>query len=268
MDNFDLRKFLVENRLTRASFLLGEQSEEQELKNLLKKDYDTFVKELGDNIKDPKFKEAIKQFADNQPINTSNIAPGVTELRPTQNEIDAGKSLEYPLTNAQQLEGILKGGVQAPGGNAIVTGGGGTFIIDGHHRWSQVYVINPKAKIKALDLTNVTDPFSGLKSAQLGIAGDIGKIPTQSVQGINMITMSKQELYNFVKNKVVNDCVAVFVNYKIASDANDLDGIVNYIWKNVELMQKNNSPVAGAPKRDIMPQTDTAPNWKDDAPAI
>lgn len=267
MNTFDLRKFLFENKLTKVS-KLKEQSEEEELKDLLRKDYETFVRELGDNIKDPKFRQAIKQFADNQPIKTTTLTPEVTELLPTQNEIDADKSLHYPLTIPSQLEGILKGGIQAPGGNAIVTGGKGKFIIDGHHRWSQVYVINPKAKIKALDIINVTSPSSGLKAAQLGIAADIGKIPTQSVQGTNMITMSKQELYNFVKGKVTPECVDVFIKFKIASSSKDLDGIVNYIWKNVELMQKNNKPVQGAPKRDIMPQTDTAPNWQDDAPGI
>jgi hypothetical protein len=33
-------------------------------------------------------------------------------------------------------------------------------------------------------------------------------------------------------------------------------------------MQGSNKPVDGAPKRDIMPQTDDAPKWKDKAPAL
>jgi len=269
MNNFDLKKFLIENKLTSNSKKLSEQEdpEVEKLKDLLKKDYDTFVRELGDNIKDPKFVQAIKTYADERPVQTASGAVGVSALLPTQNEIDVDKSLSYPLTNPGQLKGILDGGVQAPGGNAIVTGGG-KYIIDGHHRWSQVYVINPKAGIKALDLTNIKTPSGGLKSAQLGIAGDIGKVPTQSVQGSNLINISKNELGEYIKNKIVPGSVEVFVEKKIAKDTNDIESIIEYIWKNVEMMQTKNAPVSGSPKRDIMPQTDTASNWQDDAPAV
>jgi len=268
MDNFDLRKFLSENKLTKTSLLVEETKEEQELKDLLRQDYATFVQKLGDNVKDPKFRQAIKSLADQRPIQTQDMTPSVSQLVPTQNEIDTNKSLHFPLTIPDQLKGILDGGVQAPGGSSIVTGRGGKFIIDGHHRWSQVFVINPKAKIKALDVTNIKSPSSGLKSAQLGIAADIGKVPTQSVEGTNMINMSRDDLNNFVKNKIVPGAVDVFVDKGIAKDSKDLDSIVNYIWKNVELMQSKNKPVSGAPKRDIMPQTDTASDWKVDAPSI
>ena len=33
-------------------------------------------------------------------------------------------------------------------------------------------------------------------------------------------------------------------------------------------MQKNNKPVAGAPSRNLMPQTDNAPLWPSFAPRI
>lgn len=55
----------------------------------------------------------------------------------------------------------------------------------------------------------------------------------------------------------------VFAKYKKGKDAKSIG---EYIWKNVEKMQSNNSPVSGAPKRDIMPQTDDANNWKELSP--
>ena len=36
---------------------------------------------------------------------------------------------------------------------------------------------------------------------------------------------------------------------------------LDYIWKNVSNMQKNNKPVAPAAPRSVMPQTDKAPGW-------
>jgi hypothetical protein len=279
------------NEIRRMQLLAGllteaEDNAEQELKGILKADYPTFVQKLGDNIKDPKFQAAIKSIADKHPIKVKEIAPPVIKLSPTQNEIDVDKSLKFPLTNAQSAAECLKGGAVAIAGKKIVTGGGGTFIIDGHHRWSQLYCINPKASIQAIDVTNITDPIAGLKATQLGIAGDIGKVPVATVKGSNLLVMDKNNLVNYVIKTITPEVVQVFVangigkgrskmsgaiaksktaNLKEAEDIETKKAIAEYIWKNVELMQQNNTPVSGAPSRNIMPQTDDATNWKDDA---
>ena len=73
------------------------EDENQDLKNLLKMDYSLFVKELGDNIKDPKFINAIKSLSNEYPLNFKTAAPVVGDLKPTQNEIDVDKSLKFPL---------------------------------------------------------------------------------------------------------------------------------------------------------------------------
>ena len=69
------------------------EDENQDLKDILKMDYPLFVKELGDNIKDPKFIAAIKSLSDKHPLNFRTVAPIVGLLKPTQNEIDVDKSL-------------------------------------------------------------------------------------------------------------------------------------------------------------------------------
>ena len=63
-------------------------AEEQEVRDILKQDYESFVSKLGDNINDPKFRQAIKVAASDNPIHTTDMAPAVAELKPTQNEID------------------------------------------------------------------------------------------------------------------------------------------------------------------------------------
>jgi hypothetical protein len=251
-------------RLQQLAGLLteAEATPEQELKSILKADYPTFVQKLGDNINDPKFRDAIKSISDQYPIKTQNITPKVTDLKPTQNEIDVDKSLKFPLTNAQSAAVCLKGGPVSIAGKNIVTGGGGKFIIDGHHRWSQLYCMNPEASITSMDITNITDPISGLKATQLGIAGDIGKVPVAKVEGQNLLKMGKDALINYVVKTVTPEVLEIF---KKANKGNDANAVAEYVWKNVEKMQQNNQPVSGAPGRNIMPQTDDATQWKDDA---
>jgi hypothetical protein len=241
------------------------EDEDQELKNLLKMDYSLFVKELGDNIKDPKFKNAIKSLSDKHPINFRTVAPVVGNLKPTQNEIDVDKSLKFPLTNAQSAAICLKGGLIAVAGKRIITAGDGKYIVDGHHRWSQVCALNPLAKIAAIDLSDVKDPMKALKATQLGIAADLGKVPTANVQGTNLLKMGKDALISYVEKTITPDVIEVF---KKAGKGDNAKSIGEFIWTNVEKMQKDNQPVPGAPKRDIMPQTDDAKDWQDLAPNV
>jgi hypothetical protein len=239
------------------------EDEEQDIKDLLKMDYPLFVKELGDNINDPKFKEAIKSLSDKYPINFKTVNPIVGELKPTQNEIDVDKSLKFPLSSAESAEVCLKGAVIAVAGKRIITSGEGKYIIDGHHRWSQVCAINPNAKIAAIDLTDIKDPFNALKATQLGIAADLGKVPVAEVKGTNLITIGRDDLVAYVEKNIKPEVIEVFKKYK---KGNDAKSIGEFIWTNVEKMQKDNKPVSGAPKRGIMPQTDDATKWQDLAP--
>ena len=185
------------------------EDENQDLKDLLKMDYPLFVKELGDNIKDPKFIAAIKSLSDQHPLNFRTVNPTVGDLKPTQNEIDVDKSLKFPLTNAQSAEVCLKGGNVNIAGKKIVTGGNGKFIIDGHHRWSQVCALNPQAKIAAIDLSDIKDPMKALKATQLGIAADLGKVPTAKVEGNNLLKMGKDALISYVEKTITPDVVEI-----------------------------------------------------------
>ena len=241
--------------------LLKEDEEsEKELKNILKSDYTTFVSKLGDNVKDPKFLDAIKSLSKENKINTTDISPAVQDLRPTQNEVVLDKSLSYGLKDATTIDSFLKGGVVAVAGKSIVTAGGGKYVIDGHHRWSQLFCFNPNAKIKSLDLTDIKNPMEALKATQLGIAAQIGKVPTAQGGGINLFTINESTLKKYVVDNISEPVVEVFKKYK---KGNTPDEIANYIWENVQLLQSDAKPVAGAPGREVMPQTDDAPKFTD-----
>jgi len=244
---------------------LNEDGEEDELKALLKQSYPAFVQKLGSSIQDPKFIAAIKSLKQDNPIEFSEISPTVGNLRPTQNEIDVDKSLKFPLTNAASAAPILKGGTIKVAGKLIITAGGGKYIVDGHHRWSQVCALNPEAKIAALDLSDIKDPMAALKSTQLGIAADIGKVPVAKVEGSNLLVMGKDALVAYVEKTITPEVIEVF---KKAGKGDNAKAIGEFIWTNVEKMQQDNQPVSGAPGRGIMPQTDDATNWTQNAPDV
>jgi hypothetical protein len=233
---------------------------ENDLKDILKKDYSTFVKELGDNINDPKFLDAIKTLIDSAPVKVSSMSPACADLKPTQNEVIMDKSLSYPLKDSTSAETYLKGGVVSVAGKSIVTAGGGEYVIDGHHRWSQLYCINPDAKIKSLDLTDITNPIDALKATQIGIAAQTGTIPSSAGGGVNLFSCGEDELKSYVINNVKESVVEVFKKYKKGDTPEE---IADYIWDNVQELRKSSAPVAGAPARDVMPQTDDAPQWVD-----
>jgi hypothetical protein len=107
--------------------------------------------------------------------------------------------------------------------------------------------------------------MKALKATQLGIAADLGKVPTANIQGTNLLKMSKDALISYVEKTITPDVIEVF---NTAGKGDNAKSIGEFIWANIEKMQKDNQPVPGAPKRDIMPQTDDATKWQDLAPDL
>ena len=58
--------------LNEVKVKLNEDEAQEELKSILKKDYKAFVGELGDNVKDPKFIDAIKSLSDTAPVKVTS----------------------------------------------------------------------------------------------------------------------------------------------------------------------------------------------------
>jgi hypothetical protein len=228
--------------------------------------YEQFVSQLGDAVKDPKVKAVLAAGEEDgvpadEKITLMDGDIEVTALSPTQNEIALDKSLKYPLTDPKSANDCLKGGTVAIAGKRIVTAES-MYIIDGHHRWSQLYSMNKDAKIAVTDMTakDFKKPLDFLKITQVAIAADLGTVPTQTAKGsINLITISEDQLKKFVIDTITDPVLDVFKKYK---KGNTKEEVADYIWTNVQSMQKTSKPVAGAPKRDFMPQTDDATNWQ------
>jgi len=245
--------------------------------------YENFVTALAGNASDPKVKAFISagqldKDSDDDKFSFAEKPILVTDLRPTQNEIDVDKSLAYPMKKPSDFTKYVNGDGQtfAPGG-AIITYDG-KYVIDGHHRWSQVYSCNSRAMIQAVDIQLPgLDPLDVLKAVQSAIAISAGKVPMQSVKGSNLLKLDKRGLKSWMKKKVdpkfyeavMSDTAAMDKMKSMATTKEQTamgfamaeSLVLEYIWSNVQAMQSSSQPVAGAPKRDFMPQTDNI-DWK------
>ena len=229
---------------------------EKKLKQIFKQNYSGFVSALGKFASDPKFRQFIKD-TDETKSSVQMTAIPVKNLSPTQNEIDVDGSLAFPLTKPDAAAFALKGGsvkIKAP-----IIAFNGKFIVDGHHRWSQLYAMNQDAKIIAYNFTNpdIKNPLDALKLTQVAIvAAGASKIPSATVKGKNLLQMGESELKEYVIGKVTDPVVDVFKKMKKLETK---EAIADYIWKNASSMQKTSQPVAGAPGRGVMPQADDVP---------
>ena len=130
--------------------------------------------------KDAKSKDEVIKVSD-------NATPNVSTLKPTQNEISLSKSIGWPLSSYDTLKNIETGD---PSGRGMKIVSSGDLVIDGHHRWSSMWSVNPQADINAVDIdlaAHGDSPDEKLALAQLAIAATIdptsGDIPKATTGG-------------------------------------------------------------------------------------
>ena len=107
---------------------------------------------LKDVINDPKLYDLLsKGFGNGElakvKMSSSTVGIPVQQLFPTQSEIGLDNSLKFPLKSdcSKYFTGDTVTIV-----SPIITYRK-TYVIDGHHRWSQLYMVNPDAKISAIN---------------------------------------------------------------------------------------------------------------------
>ena len=180
-------------------------------------DYSDFVAHLKTNAADSKVRALLgaghedgETGGNKDAFSFGNATPAVSSLTPMQKEIDIDKSLGWPIVNTQG-SGLAKN-VSASGpvelGSPIVIFNG-KYIVDGHHRWSQLYACNRNASIVAIDITNPhIKPLEALKAVQASIAHQIGDVPVQTVDSVNLIGIDEGALRGWLEKNVTRDVVA------------------------------------------------------------
>jgi len=225
-------------------------------------EYTAYIDFLVKNKQNPELAEILSKGQGNSDsLKFTPTSVAVTTCIPTQNEIDVEKSLKFPLSIVptsisdyiKNPKDVMIGKPPTP--IVIYNHQGKNYIMDGHHRWSQVYAINPQATMKAIDLTpgqNI-DPVEMLKTIQTAILAVNKNIPVEGAPGDNLLTKDLPGLKTWIMSTATDAAVE---NAKQVEYASDKEQLADRIIKNVVEMRKTSQPIAGASKRDYMPQTD------------
>ena len=222
------------------------------------RDYDSFVRELETLITDPKIYSLLAEgfgngtfCADDMQWSIDNVP--VQRLLPSQNEIGLSNSIAFPLTGKCGVDQYFNDGVEIAGSPIITYEG--SFVIDGHHRWSQVYMINPDATMKAINFTGGTSsPWKALRDFQGAIAVAKGEVPNNYVDCFNVYDMGEDEIRNYIEENMVDSFWEGICEH---TDCETREDVIDYLMNNILDLQAYNPPFASdAPDRDNMPQTD------------
>jgi hypothetical protein len=226
-------------------------------------DYDSFVDQLGVDVGDPDVKRILGQglldgVKSDDVVSSSLVVHEAKDLQPIQREIDLAKSLEDLGSDPKNVALILKGGPLGPAqfeGKRIVTSRN-KFIVDGHHKWAQIYMLNPQAKIESSNL-NVENPLNALMASQVAIASITGDVSSRKVaKGQNIYDMPVKEMYSEMKTYFTPQFYDAFFK----TDSNKFrskQDVRDYILGNILRMRVDDKPATQIP-RSKMPQ------YKDD----
>lgn len=228
----------------------------KELVSYLKnKNYKNYIQTLNDMLKDPKLRALIEdgfggEFGDIQ-LEFSEKIIDVDKLDPTQNEIGLAQSLDHGLKSTKNFTKYFEPVVEIK--HPLVTLNG-KYVIDGHHRWSEIMCFNPKAKVVCINYDGNVTPIEMLKITQGAIAAARGKIESHEKRGENLYTMKKFDIKKYIEQNLSDDVVLLFKTRDNGTfvDRND---IVDYITNNTITMIKNHPLLNNAPNRALMPQT-------------
>jgi hypothetical protein len=197
-----------------------EKSYTKMLKSLLKDDYERIIKD----IKKCKNSEEILMLLEKEKkIKLVNKNIKVKNLIPLQKSIDINKSLYFLLKDYKKVENILKG--KSPFENKIFIYEDN--ILDGHHRWFQIYLLNPECKIEVLEIQGINKYLVNMFQNYVEIVkldNDLLKVSDKYIKDYIIKNISENVLNTFKNYYRVNN------NYNITE--NLLNGI-NKIKKNV-----------------------------------
>jgi hypothetical protein len=247
------------------SLLLETNAATQVLQHILDYPIDKFADKFKTLASDKRIQAVIQAgLTDGKPndekITFAEKSIPVKNLLPTQNEIGFEQSLKVILVDQyKQVDKFLEGGSITVSSPIVVLNS--KWIIDGHHRWSQLYICNPEASIRVVDFKVPQHPETILKAVHLAIVADTGEMPTATVKGQNLLNTSEGKVKKYVTDTAIPECTSLYYKHEKISN-NNSESLASYIWNNVSKMKQNNAPKPWAADRKSMPQTDDSTDYK------
>lgn len=235
----------------------------KELEKWLKhKRYDDYVDTLNKMLEDPKAKTLLEdgfggELGDTKLTFSAKEIP-VSQLMPTQSEIDLDKSLKHALINKESFKKTFTDPIEI---NKPIVTFRQNYVIDGHHTWLQAIAINPKGKILSFNYDGDISPIQMLKAVQGTIAAvkaddnnNNGKLPSSKVDGPNFFddSFDEKKIRKYLEDTFDESLTNIYCNY-LDSCKNKKD-IIEYLTERLLDIKSNNYPFESAPSRENMPQ--------------
>jgi hypothetical protein len=177
----------------------------------------------------------------------------VKNLIPTQNIIGFDNSVkEGPLMDKYGTLNTMFTNTPDVGGPIVTYDG--KYIIDGHHRWSSVFAVNPGGNMEALNIKAKTgfQPTDILKAVHTAVALDYGSVKRSTATSINLLDgVTYEGVLGKVNNHLSEGAAAVWAQ----NGYPDKESITRELKKNLDLIV-NKGHIPGAPDRSNMPQAD------------
>ena len=236
----------------------------KELEKWLKhKKYDDYVDTLNKMLEDPKAKTLLEdgfggELGDTK-LTFSVKEISVSQLMPTQSEIDLDKSLKHALTKKESFKNTFSDPIEI-NKKPIVTFRQ-NYVIDGHHTWLQAIAINPKGKILSFNYDGDISPIQMLKAVQGTIAAvkaddnnNNGKLPSNKVDGPNFFDNSfdEKKIKKYLEETFDESLTDIYCKY--LDNCKNKKDIIDYLIERLLDIKSNNYPFESAPSRENMPQ--------------
>lgn len=235
----------------------------KELEKWLKhKNYEDYIDTLNKMLEDPKAKTLLEdgfggELGDTKlTFSVKNIT--VSQLMPTQKEIDLDKSIKHALTNETSFKKTFKNPIEI---NKPIVTFRQNYVIDGHHTWLQAIALNPKGKILAFNYDGDISPIQMLKAVQGTIAAvkaddnnNNGKLPSNDIEGPNFFDESfgRKQIRKYIEETFDDSLIDIYCDY--IKECKDRNSIIKYLEERLLDIKANNYPFDAAPSRDDMPQ--------------
>ena len=228
-------------------------------------DYTALLKKISS---DPYFKKlALSGLNDaggpeDEMVTVSKGSPvAAIELVPTQRDIDVKKSLGDQMNNEwNSVVFALEDPVimPSPGGRIPLLVFENKYILDGHHRWSQVLMTNPGGKMAVNNLTSTafgTGPEGAeraLKATQLAIGALAGNVVTKDTE-LNLLKMTSESMKAYVMENITDEVLKILTAAGKISKP-DRKEAARYYVKNLVAVQSK--PEGAFERVKGMPQAD------------
>tara|TARA_R110000744_G_scaffold64798_1_gene133244 strand:+ start:94 stop:1011 length:918 start_codon:yes stop_codon:yes gene_type:complete len=224
---------------------------------------ETYVAILKKYADDPVFdKIAASGQTDGQPqdekISVTSGAVKASNLTATQAEIGFGNSLADQVQNKYDATKTALGlngspiAMSSKSGPVPLLVYNGKYILDGHHRWSQVMMVNPDGDVKvdSIQGPGLDNEEEALKAMQFAIAATADKVVTKPFEGENLMSASPEQVAAFVMKNVTDEVLQLLFSAGKIEKA-DKSLAAQYIAGNLPVIKKSQGRFS---REKVMPQ--------------